>query len=443
MVLPKLQEMNDSMIDAARDLGANNFQVIKNIILPFLTPGIIAGYFMAFTYSLDDFAVTFFVTGNGFSTLSVEIYSRARQGISLEINALSTLVFLFSMILVVGYYFISKENGAKKLRKKPPCGGGKSAMKRLQSLIIGIVAIVLILLFGVRELERSSGMAGAEVVNIYNWGDYIDPDLISKFEEETGYKVNYETFDSNEAMFTKIQQGGTSYDIAIPSEYMIEKMMEQNLLKPLDHSKIKGLDNIDPRFLDLSFDPGNQYSIPYFWGTLGIVYNDKFFDEGEITQWDDLWKPELANSIMLIDGAREVMGLGLDSLGYSLNSKDDDQLQEAFNKLRTMTPNIKAIVADEIKMYMANEEASVAVTFSGEAADMMYENEHIHYVIPSEGSNLWFDNMVIPKTSQNEAGAYAFLNFMLEPENAAQKCRVHRLFHTKPRSHGITARRDH
>lgn len=137
-------------------------------------------------------------------------------------------------------------------------------MKRLQSLIIGIVAIVLILLFGVRELERSSGMADAEVVNIYNWGDYIDPDLISKFEEETGYKVNYETFDSNEAMFTKIQQGGTSYDIAIPSEYMIEKMMEQNLLKPLDHSKIKGLDNIDPRFLDLSFDPGNQYSIPYF-----------------------------------------------------------------------------------------------------------------------------------------------------------------------------------
>ena len=285
-------------------------------------------------------------------------------------------------------------------------------MKRLQSLIIGIVAIVLILLFGVRELERSSGMAGAEVVNIYNWGDYIDPDLISKFEEETGYKVNYETFDSNEAMFTKIQQGGTSYDIAIPSEYMIEKMMEQNLLKPLDHSKIKGLDNIDPRFLDLSFDPGNQYSIPYFWGTLGIVYNDKFFDEGEITQWDDLWKPELANSIMLIDGAREVMGLGLDSLGYSLNSKDDDQLQEAFNKLRTMTPNIKAIVADEIKMYMANEEASVAVTFSGEAADMMYENEHIHYVIPSEGSNLWFDNMVIPKTSQNEAGAYAFMSLL-------------------------------
>lgn len=184
-------------------------------------------------------------------------------------------------------------------------------MKRLQSLVIGIVAIILVLLFGVRELEHSSGMAGAKVLNIYNWGDYIDPDLLKKFEKETGYKVNYETFDSNEAMFTKIQQGGTSYDIAIPSEYMIQKMMEEHLLKPLDHSKIKGLDNIDPRFLDLSFDPDNRYSIPYFWGTLGIVYNDKFFAEGEIKEWDDLWKPELKDSIMLIDGAREVIGLGL------------------------------------------------------------------------------------------------------------------------------------
>lgn len=293
-------------------------------------------------------------------------------------------------------------------------------MKRLQSLFIGILAIIFLLLFGVNQLEKSSGMAGAKVVNVYNWGDYIDPDLLKKFEQETGYKVNYETFDSNEAMVTKIQQGGTAYDIAIPSEYMIEKMIDANLLKKLDQSKIVGLNNIDPRFLDLSFDPENQYSIPYFWGTLGIVYNDKFFSEEEIQQWDDLWRPELKNSLLLIDGAREVIGMGLNSLGYSLNSKDPEQLQEAFDKLKTLTPNIKAIVADEIKMYMANEEAPVAVTFSGEAADMMAENEHIHYVIPTEGSNLWFDNIVIPKTVQNEEGAYAFINFMLQPENAAQ-----------------------
>ena len=198
MVLPKLQEMNDSMIDAARDLGANNLQVIKNIILPFLTPGVIAGYFMAFTYSLDDFCCDVLCNRNGFSTLSVEIYSRARQGISLEINALSTLVFLFSMILVVGYYFISKENVSKNYVKI-----GERRWQICDEKITifgqGIVAIILVLLFGVRELEHSSGMAGAKVLNIYNWGDYIDPDLLKKFENETGYKVNYETFDSNEA----------------------------------------------------------------------------------------------------------------------------------------------------------------------------------------------------------------------------------------------------
>ena len=221
-------------------------------------------------------------------------------------------------------------------------------------------------------------------------------------------------------MFTKIQQGGTAYDITIPSEYMIQKMKEENLLIPIDHSKIKGLNNIDSRFLNLSFDKNNKYSIPYFWGTLGIVYNDKFVDGKDIQSWDDLWRPELRNNVMLIDGAREVIGLGLNSLGYSLNSKNDQQLQEAVNKLRKITPNVKAIVADEIKMYMANEESAVAVTFSGEAADMMYENEHLHYVIPKEGSNLWFDNMVIPKTAKNIQGAYDFMNFMLEPKNAAQ-----------------------
>lgn len=259
-------------------------------------------------------------------------------------------------------------------------------MKKLQSLFLGILIIIAVLLLGVRQLEKTSGMSGAKVLTIYNWGDYIDPSLITKFEKEYGYKVNYETFDSNEAMFTKIQQGGTNYDIAIPSEYMIQKMIKEKLVLPLDHSKIKGLNNIDPRFLDLDFDPDNQYSIPYFWGTLGIVYNDKFFDANQIKHWDDLWKPELKDSLMLIDGAREVMGLSLNSLGYSLNSKNMAQLTEAANKLNHLTPNVKAIVADEIKMYMINEEASVAVTFSGEAADMMWENEHLHYVIPPEGS---------------------------------------------------------
>ncbi|MEG1503236.1 MAG: ABC transporter substrate-binding protein [Enterococcus sp.] len=292
-------------------------------------------------------------------------------------------------------------------------------MRKLRSLFIGVIAIIVLLTLSVIHLNRSSN-ASSNVLNIYNWGDYIDPELIKQFEKEYGYKVNYETFDSNEAMEAKIKQGGTAYDIAIPSEYMIQKMKKENLLLPLDHSKIKGLENIDSRFLDLDFDRNNQYSIPYFWGTLGIVYNDKFISGDKIKHWDDLWQPELKNNIMLIDGAREVMGLSLTTLGYSLNSKNEEQLDQAINKLSSLTPNVKAIVADEIKMYMANEESAVAVTFSGEAADMMAENSHLHYVIPPEGSNLWFDNIVMPKTAKNKKGAYDFINFMLKPESAKQ-----------------------
>lgn len=293
-------------------------------------------------------------------------------------------------------------------------------MKKLNSLVIGICLIITCLIGASVHLEKSQGVTSDKVLTIYNWGDYIDPSLIKQFEKEKGYKVIYETFDSNEAMITKIQQGGTAYDVTIPSEYMIQKMIKQNMLIPLDHSKIKGLENIDERFLNIDFDPDNTFSIPYYWGTLGIVYNDKFVAPGDIEHWDDLWKPDLKNNVILIDGAREVIGLSLNSDGQSLNSKNDVHLKTASTKLTALTDNVKAIVADEIKMYMINEESAVAVTFSGEAAEMLDNNDHLHYVIPSEGSNLWFDNIVIPKTAKNVAGAYDFINFMLIPENAAK-----------------------
>lgn len=293
-------------------------------------------------------------------------------------------------------------------------------MKRLITLVVVILAACGVLYYSSGKLDEAQGITGGNTLNLYNWGDYIDSDLITKFEEETGYVVSYETFDSNEAMYTKISQGGTAYDLTIPSEYMIERMMEEDMLIELDHSRIEGLEHLDPDLLDMAFDPGNRYSIPYFWGTLGIVYNTKFVEEGSIQHWEDLWEPRFKDDIMLIDSAREIIGIGLNSLGYSVNSKNNTELAEAANKLNTLTPNVKAIVADEIKMYMAQEESSVAVTFSGEVADMMWENENLRYVIPPEGSNLWFDNFVIPKTAQNIDAAYAFINFMLEPENAAQ-----------------------
>ncbi|WP_161878336.1 ABC transporter substrate-binding protein [Alkalibacterium sp. MB6] len=293
-------------------------------------------------------------------------------------------------------------------------------MKKLTFISLLVIAFTGIIYFASQMIERAQGTSGSDVFHLYNWGDYIDPDLLTQFEEETGYRVVYETFDSNEAMYTKVDQGGTSYDLTIPSEYMIERMIDEDLLVPLDHSRIEGLNHINDDFLDLSFDPGNQYSIPYFWGTLGIAYNEDLISNLELSSWESLFDPALENSILMIDGAREVIGIGLQSNGYSLNSKNEKELEEAANTLVDLAPNIKALVADEIKMYMIQEEAAVAVTYSGEAADMMWENESIVYVLPAEGSNLWFDNMVIPRTVQNEDAAYAFINFMLDPEVAAQ-----------------------
>ncbi|MDM5200244.1 ABC transporter substrate-binding protein [Fictibacillus enclensis] len=293
-------------------------------------------------------------------------------------------------------------------------------MSKLLRFFLGIILVSAVLFYALSELNSSQGYSGKNTLTIYNWGDYIDTDLIKRFEKETGIKVIYETFDSNEAMLTKVQQGGTTYDIAVPSEYMIDKMRKEHLLIPLDHSKLPNLKNIDPRFMDLPFDEGNKYSVPYFWGTVGIVYNPKMLNGKKITSWNDLWDPDLRNKILLVDGAREIMGMGLNSLGYSLNDTNHAHLQEAKRKLDTLTPNIKAIVGDEIRLLLQNEEASIGIVWSGVASEIMSENEDLEYVVPKEGSNLWFDNMVIPKTAKNKEAALKFMNFMLDPKVAAQ-----------------------
>lgn len=293
-------------------------------------------------------------------------------------------------------------------------------MKRLISMAVVILAAVFGLALWSNNLQKSQGATGDNTLNLYNWGDYIDPALIKKFEQQSGYHVNVETFDSNEAMYTKIQQGGTSYDLTVPSEYMIEKMKKAHMLIPLDKSKLTDMNNFGPSFLNRSFDPGNKYSIPYFWGTLGIVYNDKFVQRGSIQHWNDLWSKKYRDNIMLVDSARDILGFSLVSLGKSMNTTDPTTLQLAKTKLDALSPNVKAVVADEIKMYMADNESALAVDWSGEASEMLSNNSHLHYVVPSEGSNLWFDNLVIPKTAKHFKAIYAFLNFMMKPKNAAQ-----------------------
>lgn len=294
-------------------------------------------------------------------------------------------------------------------------------MKPLVQSTVAILIACALLFYATYALNTTKNAGGAGVITVYNWGEYIDPDLLKRFTEETGIQVIYETFDSNEAMMTKVKQGGSAYDIAVPSEYAIEMMLEDDLLLPLDHAKIPNLANIDPFYLDLAFDPGNRYSVPYFWGTVGIVYNPNLIAEHlTFDSWQDLWDPSLKQQVFLADGSREVIGMGLNSLGESLNAKDDELLRRATDRLIELAPNIKAIIGDEITPLMVNNEAAVALTFSGQAADMMGENEELEFNVPQEGSNLWFDSFVIPKTAKNVDGAHAFINFMLDAEVGAQ-----------------------
>ena len=299
-------------------------------------------------------------------------------------------------------------------------------MKKLVSLIVAILAMVAIL-FGVKNMlqakestEEVETSSEQQQLFLFNWGNYIDPELIKEFEAETGIQVVYETFDSNDAMEAKLKQGGTRYDIVFPSESSITKLVNQNLLQKLDHSKIKGLENISPFLLNSPVDKGNQYTVPYFWGTVGIMVDTKYIDPESIQTWSDLWKEDFKNKVLVLDGNREALGMALQSLGYSLNSKNENELHAAEVKLKELKPNVRAVLNEEIKTMMKLEEAPIGMGYSGDAAAVAEENPNVQYILPKDGSAVWTDNFAIAHTAVNIDGAYAFINFMLRPENAAR-----------------------
>ena len=293
-------------------------------------------------------------------------------------------------------------------------------MKRFFQLIISAIVIGILCLMISHWFKSKDNTHSNEKLYVYNWGEYIDPSLIKKFKKETGIQVVYETFDSNEAMEAKIRNGGTHYDVAFPSEYTVQKLKKAKLLETLNHDKIPNIRNLDNDYMNLSYDPNNRYSIPYFFGTVGILYDKEKYPNETFDSWDDLYHSQFKNDILLVDGAREIIGMGLNKLGYSLNDKNPTHIHQAENDLHNLAPQVRGIVGDEITMMLQQNEGHVAVVWSGVAAPLVQENTRYNYVIPKEGSNLWFDNMVIPKTAQNKEGAYKFMNFLLDAQNSAQ-----------------------
>jgi spermidine/putrescine-binding protein len=257
------------------------------------------------------------------------------------------------------------------------------------------------------------------IVNVYNWGEYIDKDLLTKFEEETGIKVIYSNFNTNEDMYVKLKNGGSNYDVVVPSDYMIEKMIRENMLRPINWENVPNLKYVDKEYLHHTYDPSQKYSAPFFWGTLGIVYNTTLVEE-PVESWEILWDEDYRRQIIMLDSSRDSIGIALALLGYSMNTTDLDQLKQAEDLLIKQYPLVYAYLVDQTKDIMINGEAALAVMYSGDAVDALSENEDLAYAIPTERSNLWFDAMVIPANAKHPENAEKFINFMLEPENAAQ-----------------------
>jgi spermidine/putrescine transport system substrate-binding protein len=279
-----------------------------------------------------------------------------------------------------------------------------------KGLLGTVLAVALFLAGGCKHAAKTA-------VNFYNWGDYIDETVLKDFEKQTKIRVNYDTFTTNEDMYVKLKASGSDYDLVIPSDYMIRRMIDENMLAELDFSNIPNYKYIGKTFRDLEFDPQNQYSVPYMWGTVGILYN-KTMVKTKPGSWKILWDKQYAKQILMLDSQRDSIGITLKMLGYSLNSKDPKELAAAKQALIDQKPLVLAYVVDEVKDKMISGEAALAVVWSGDGFYCVNENPDLDYVIPKEGTNYWFDSMVIPKDAKHQKEAEQLINFLCRTEIA-------------------------
>ncbi len=425
-VMPKLKQTNRSAYEAALDLGAKPLQAFFKIVFPDIVPGVLSGFLMAFTMSLDDFIVTHFTRGAGIDTLSTLIYSEVRRGIRPSMYALSTLIFLTVLALLIITNF-APEKSPSNARGASSASGSVLA-GRVKKGILASVSLAIAAGVGFSTWSRYS-VSHSDELYVYNWGEYIDESVIEQFEEETGIKVIYDVFETNEEMYPVIEAGAVRYDAVCPSDYMIQRMAENGLLSEINFENIPNLDQIGARYMEMSrgFDPENLYSVPYTWGTVGILYNTRLIEEKGLpvpARWEDLWNPAYEGEILMQDSVRDAFMVSLKSLGYSMNTCDESELQEAKKKLIDQKPLVQAYVIDQARDKMIGGEAAIGVVYSGE---MLYIQEEVaaqeldyslEYIIPEEGTNLWIDSWVIPANARNKENAEKWINFLCRPDIA-------------------------
>lgn len=410
---PKLRQMDRNLIDAAQDLGCTWMQAFWRVVIPEIKSGIVSGALTAFTMSIDDFIISYFTAGTSSSTLAMTIYGMTKKRVSPEINAISTLLFATVLVLLalinVRESRADKHVQAAQAAHAPHTHHNNKNRKLLRRIAAGAVACVLL----VTLIVTGRSVKSDRVVNVCSWGEYIDEDLITRFEEETGIRVNYQTAESNEALYSLIKMGGADFDVIVPSDYMIARLIEEDMLAELDYDNIPNFDLIDDTYKHLSYDPENKYTVPYTWGALGIIYNTAMVSE-PITSWSAMFDPQYAGQVLMINNSRDAIGAALLSLGYSLNTTDESQLEEAFSLIKQAKDNgvYQAFVMDEVFGKMEGGNAAITMYYAGDYLTMLENNEDLAFVIPEEGSNWFVDAMCVLKSSQHKDEAEEWINFI-------------------------------
>ena len=421
-VMPKLQQMDVSLQDAAMDLGCTPLQAFFKVTLHEIMPGVIAGAIMAFTMSLDDFVISYFVSGLDFVTLPVEIYSYTKKPIQPKIYAMFTLLFglIFVLMLTMNLIQIRADRNKGRRRSKMD----SKAMRTFKRFAAGTCAALLLL--GFCYIFLMPHAQDQITLNVYNWGQYIadgsddSMEIIAEFEKRYPHiKVNYSTYDSNEIMYSKLANGGITVDVIIPSDYMIARLINEDMLLPLNFDNIPNYRYVDENFKNTAYDPDNIYSVPYTWGTVGILYNTQYVEEADVTGWELLWNEKYSGKILTFGNSRDAFGIAQLMLGYDINTTDKAELDHCAQLLKDQKPVLQQYVMDEIFAIMQNEEAWIAPYYAGDCLTMMGENENLAFYLPEDqGFNMFIDAMCIPSCAKEKEAAEIFINFLCDPEIA-------------------------
>lgn len=451
-VLPKLHQMDKALPEAAMDLGCTPFRAFLKVELPEILPGVLTGMIMAFTLSLDDFVISYFTSGNGFETLPIRIYNMTKKTVTPKMYALATIIFFVILLLLLITNLMdddavrerkAQRRGAKSKaaqasgkKRKPLSDRGR---KVLAGSVMGVAALLILVV-------SVAGGSDTLELNVYNWGEYISDgsdgslDTVKAFEawyEETyGEKVhvNYTTYASNEDMYAKLKSGAVSYDVIIPSDYMIARLANEDMLLPLNFDNIPNYQYIEDQFRGLYYDPDDTYSIPYTYGVVGVIYDANQVDEADAGGWDLMWNPKYKGKILQFNNSRDAFGTAMYRAGIDVNTTDKSQWEDALQSLLEQRPLVKAYVMDEIYNALESGEAAIGAYYAGDYFTMLdaeADDVDLRFYYP-DPTNYFIDAMCIPSCCENKELAEVFINFMLSQETAVANAEY--IYYASPNS---------